>query len=162
MKLPVIHVLIASFALCATPACGWKPYGEVRVVRRTKVGGELAILGDREVAMQKANSTMATTCGGPDSYEIVEEGETVVGEESTSESSERREKDFFGPKRQKQQSTSTTQKTEWRVKYECKKDEPAPAEKEAPADEAAPADDGSGAVEGKTEGRRVHEVIIRF
>ncbi|WP_437289496.1 hypothetical protein [Sorangium sp. So ce406] len=160
MKFPAIHVLIASFALSATAGCGLKPYGDVRVVRRTKVGGELAILGDREVAMQKANTTMATTCGGPESFEIVEEGETVVGEESTSESSEQREKDFFGPKRRKQESTSTTQKTEWRVKYECKKDEPA-AEK-APADEAAPADDGSGAVEGKTEGRRVHEVIIRF
>lgn len=154
MKFPATHVLIASFALCTTAACTWKPYGDVRVVRRTKVGGELAILGDREVAMQKASSTMATTCGGPDSYEIVEEGETVVGEESVSESSERREKDFFGPKRRKQESTSSVQKTEWRVKYECKKEEPA-AEKEAPADDAAPE-------EGKAEGRRVHEVIIRF
>lgn len=156
MKFPAIHVLIASFALSATAGCILKPYGDVRVVRKTKVGGELAILGDREVAMQKASSTMATTCGGPDSFEIVEEGEVVVGEESVSESSERREKDFFGPKRKRQESTSTMQKTEWRVKYECKKDEPAAAEN------TAPADDASGAVEGKTEGRRVHELRIRF
>ncbi|WP_437487829.1 hypothetical protein WME75_07590 [Sorangium sp. So ce1014] len=161
MKLPAIHVLIASFALCSTAACSWKPYGDVRVVRRAKAGGELAILGDREVAMQKANSTMATTCGGPDRYEIVEEGETVVGEESVSESSERREKDFFGPKKRKQENTSTVQTTEWRVKYECKEGEPA-AEKAAPADDAAPSDDAPEASEGKTEGRRVHEVIIRF
>ncbi|WP_437769655.1 hypothetical protein WMF27_07210 [Sorangium sp. So ce281] len=152
MKFSAIHALIAACALCSTAACSWQPYGEVRVVRRTKVGGELAILGDREVAMQKASQTMATTCGGPESYEIVEEGETVVGEESVSESNERREKDFFGPKKRKQESTHTVQKTEWRVKYECKTDEPAPAAETSPAE----------ATEGKTEGRRVHEVIIRF
>lgn len=158
MKFPAIHALIAACALCSTAACSWQPYGEVRVVRRTKVGGELAILGDREVAMQKASQTMATTCGGPESYEIVEEGETVVGEDTVSESNERREKDFFGPKKRKQESTHTVQKTEWRVKYECKKDEPAAAAEGAPAGDAAPAEP----TEGKTEGRRVHEVIIRF
>lgn len=64
------------------------------------------------------------------------------------------------------QESCTPRRVRPRLQYERKKDEPAaekaPADDAAPADGAAPADDGSGAVEGKTEGRRIHEVIIRF
>ncbi|WP_437533977.1 hypothetical protein WME79_07800 [Sorangium sp. So ce726] len=138
MKSSAIHALFAACALCSTACLGqsaWEPYGEIRVVRRTQVGGELALLGDREVAMRQAGQTMAMTCGGPGRYQIIEEGETVIGEESVSELSERPEKDsygrekldffgpemrdFSGPETRRLERTHTTHKTEWRVRYEC-------------------------------------------
>jgi hypothetical protein len=49
----------------------------IRVVTATKTGGELALIGDREDAMEKARAEMAKTCGGATSYEIVEEAENA-------------------------------------------------------------------------------------
>jgi hypothetical protein len=95
----------------------------VRVVKLSKQGGELALLGDREEAMEKAQAEMAAKCGGQDKFDIVEQGEVVVGEvskSSTRSSSRRGKRKTRGFS---SSSTVTRDKTEWRVIFECVTDE---------------------------------------
>lgn len=63
----------------------------IRVVSAAKTGGEIALVGNREAAMQKARSEMDRACGGPTRYEIVDMSSVATGD-----------------------------KAEWRVKYSCK------------------------------------------
>ena len=86
---------------------GCAPVGNYRVVKVTKGAGELAFAGDKAVAREKANAYMTEQCAG--AYDIVEEGEAVIGENAHAD------RTFFGGV----QSTST-QKTEWRIKFACK------------------------------------------
>lgn len=96
----------------------------VRVVKETRAGGELALLGPRDGAMEKARQVMAGRCGGSDSYEIVEQGEVPVGEVSRSDNESttvdgRTRSGKNASKTRGSSTTETTQKTEWRVIYEC-------------------------------------------
>ncbi len=90
MKKPsaaVASLLVASLCACAS----------IRVVSATKQGGEIALLGSRESAMDKARDEMAHTCGGANAYEIVEEGEVGF-----------------------QADASNADPKEWHIHYECK------------------------------------------
>lgn len=152
----VTGVGIIASLLCAYIS-GCTPYAEVRLVKRTKAGGEYAVLGARDLAMQKAYSAMAQDCGGPQAYEVVEEGEAVVGQDAVSSGTKKKEKGVFGAFTSEETSTSSRNATEWRVKYQCKGAEPEPAEApaaDAPADEA-PAEGG------QPQGR-IREIRIRF
>jgi hypothetical protein len=128
----------------------------IRVVRASKSGGEIALIGDREQAKEKAIVEMERTCGGPQTYVLVEEYEAVVGEVSDSRGNAQAGRGIFGnPEVRTSEHTETTQKTEWRVKYECKgAAQPAPAGN-PPA--GAPPVTTSG-----TPSSQLHEVIVRF
>jgi len=91
--------------------------GAIRVVRRTKAGGEIALEGLPEKARVKANDYMSAQC--PSGFDILEEGEAVIGSESTASTTSGRS--LFGQPSLNSRS-STTDKTEWRIKYECKGD----------------------------------------
>lgn len=112
-------------------------HGNYRVVKTVPSAGEVALEGPQEEARQKAEGYMASRC--PSGYDIVEEGEAVVGQNSTSES-RRSTTALIIPTTRTE--TSTTDKREWRIKYQCKG---------APAAAAAPG------AQGKTE-----ELIVMF
>lgn len=103
--------LIASFfavSLMALNGCA-----AIRVVQRTPTGGVVALEGDQEKAHEKAAEYMASQC--PEGYQIVEEGEAVIGTQTTEQS--RRERVWGVPV--KETRSETTDKREWRVKYQC-------------------------------------------
>ena len=108
--------------------------------------GIVALLGDRDAAREKATGYMNEQC--PGGFDVVEEGEAVVGETSNSQS--QGTQTIFGPAVNTQ--TSTRQQTEWRIRYQCKGAAPAAA----PGPGGAPAPAASGA-QGK-----IHEIIIRY
>ncbi|HEU4406107.1 MAG TPA: hypothetical protein VFS43_12635 [Polyangiaceae bacterium] len=135
---------IAFFSLAAAGCSG------IRVVKRTPSGGELALVGAREGAQQKANEYMAGQC--PGGYDVLEEGEAVVGQETSTTS--RPTRGLFGD-RQVQSNSVSEDKREWRVKYQCKGAEPPAAPAAAPADPAAPALKTSRA-------GAVREVVVTF
>ncbi len=85
--------------------------GSIRVVKRTQDGGIVALAGSQSEARKKADEYMTGQCGG--GYEIVEEGEAVIGEVSSAESRPTR----YGTM---QTQGSSTQKTEWRLTFRCK------------------------------------------
>jgi hypothetical protein len=76
------------------------------------------IFGD---ARAKADDIMRSTCKGKP-WEIVEEGETVVGSTTTASTrTEKAHKGLFGKVPETEKTTSeTNDKTEWRLKYVCK------------------------------------------
>lgn len=51
--------------------------GSYSVVQKTQTGGEVALLGARDEAQEKANAYMELVC--PKGFTILEEGEAVVG-----------------------------------------------------------------------------------
>jgi len=125
--------------------------GNIRVVRAGKHGGEIALVGDRAKALELARNEMARTCGGPERYEVVEEGEAVVGTVSSQreESTTQRGQTFFGRPAVRTSTVGTTdthQKTEWRLHYECKA---------TPAPGAQPA-------ASSPQARSIHEVVVVF
>ena len=96
----------------------------VRVVRVTQDGGEIALLGSREGAMKKARQEMAMQCGGNDKYQIVEQGEVVVGEVTQSRTRARTRRGRRGTRGYASSRTVTRDRTEWRVIFECETEEP--------------------------------------
>ncbi len=109
MNIKLSLVGIAFFAFAAAGCAN------IRVVKKTQTGGEVALLGSREGAQEKANEYMARHC--PAGYDVLEEGEAVVGQNATTTT--RPTKGLFGGK-QLQSDSSTEDKREWRVKYQCK------------------------------------------
>lgn len=140
---------IASFFVLfvaggALAACG----PSIRVVKAAKTGGDIALVGDREGAMELAKAEMARTCGGADRYDILEEGEAVIGEVTNASA----HRGVFGGISGQSEST---QKTEWRVKYGCKgAAQPTPAGTGAPT--APPAASGG------TPSGQIHQFSVRF
>lgn len=115
----------------ALPACGELTL--TREVRRTPSEGEIALMDPRDTAHQQAERLMAARC--PKGYDIVEEGEAVVGQTTSADTT--KHKGFFGPTQ-----TTTAQsedRREWRVKYKCKTDGAATAKAAA-----------------------MHDVVVRF
>jgi hypothetical protein len=109
-------ILLTSFAVVA---CS----GTYRVVKKTQSGGEVALVGPQESAREKADEYMQSQC--PTGFDIVEEGEAVVGSTTTARTTDGG-KNLFG---QKTATTSaeSTDKREWRIKYQCKNTPPAEA-----------------------------------
>ena len=143
MNIKLGLVAIAFFSFASAGCAG------IRVVKRTPVGGELALVGAREEAQQKANEYMARQC--PGGYDVVEEGEAVVGQKTSTTASKTR--GLFGEKQMQSDSVSED-KREWRVKYQCKRDAP-----EAPA--AAPAAPAAAPLKtGRSDA--VREVVVTF
>jgi hypothetical protein len=127
----------------------------IRVVKASRSGGEIALLGNREDAMEKARMEMARTCGGPDQFDVVEEGEVVVGQVESTNSSAWGGRHYASG----HSTTETSNKTEWRVKYACK----GAAQPPPPAAPAAPPPGGDqGAPPPAPQGRIIHEVRVRF
>lgn len=140
----------------AIVALACAPQGGYRVVQKVpSQGGEVALTGyDQNMARQKANDYMKAECGG--GFDIVEEHEEVTGQTSqtSGDSNTRKEKDLFGKpvKHTSTDQTTTTQNTkEWRLKYKCKGDAPPSEKASTPADPAAP----------KTSSQ-IHELVVRF
>lgn len=104
---------LVGFALAAVGCV----HGNYRVVKTVPSAGEVALEGPQEEARQKAEGYMASRC--PSGYDILEEGEAVVGQNATSNT--RRGGPgliTLGPSSTTE--TSTTDKREWRIKYQCK------------------------------------------
>jgi hypothetical protein len=97
--------LLCSFLL----ACG-----SARLVHRTQTGGTIALQGDRNKAMENAHQMMQQHCQGP--YQIVEEGEVVVGTDT-----QHGEESYVAEDGTlvQQGGSSTRQAKEWRVTYTC-------------------------------------------
>jgi len=144
MKKLTLLVVLGGAALMMTGCSG------IRVVRASKAGGEIALIGDREAAMEKAREEMARVCGGPGNYEVVEEGEAVVGSVTDESGNATAGRGIFGnPTVRTNSHSETTQKTEWRVKYACKG--------ATPPNVGAPPTTTQGQPTGQ-----IHTVIVRF
>jgi len=142
------NVLVFAALGIALTACSG-----IRVVRASKAGGEIALIGDREGAMDKARDEMARVCGGPNAYEVVEEGEAVVGEVTDTRGSASQGTGVFGqPTTYGSAHSETTQKTEWRVKYACKGAQPPPSGNPPPANPPPTGQPVS----------QIHTLIVRF
>jgi hypothetical protein len=139
MHLSVRTVLGIAMSL-SLAACS---FGNYRVVKKVQNGGEVALEGMQEPAREKATAYMAEQC--PSGVEIVEEGEAVVGQNASSES--RPGTTLFGTKTTNT-STSTTDKREWRIKYQCKGSAPATEKASPPA--------------GTKPSGKIHEIVIYF
>lgn len=98
----------------------------IRVVRSSPEGGEIALLGMRDDAMETARQEMASNCGGPGRYRILEQGEVVVGQttqgQATADTDRSRRR--RGSRTVVTTSETTQDVTEWRVKYACVADQP--------------------------------------
>lgn len=112
-KLALLSLCSLAFS-CAT----------VRVVKsQPGKGGELAVKDGfiGEPASAIADRTMGTNCSR--GYIVTEEGEHVVGSTSRTSGSEDTKGSALSSKSNKTLSseTSTSDVTEWRIKYKCKK-----------------------------------------
>jgi len=98
--------------------------GSARVIQRNQSGGVIELNGDRGKAMEQAHQEMAAHCG-PNNYQIVQEGEEVVGTETVVR--EDTASDTRTSRRGRRSSTDTTtvatqstrDATAWRVHYQC-------------------------------------------
>lgn len=89
------------------------------VTMQPGAGGVVAISPqDSEKARAKADALMSRTCRGK-GHQVVEEGETVVGSKTKSESSSGPGSGFVS--RQTSGTSESRDLTEWRLKYVCKK-----------------------------------------
>lgn len=110
--LPFVGLMIAAVA---GTACS-----SIRVVQMGPAGGEIALFGDMEGAMEKAQKEMALTCGGPRRYQVVQQGEVVVGEVTTAQQKTRPVRGPFGSRgRVTSQRVVTQPVREWHVYYQC-------------------------------------------
>lgn len=89
-------------------------HGNYRVVKTVPSAGEVALEGPQQEARQKAEGYMANRC--PGGYDITEEGEAVIGQNSSSQT----RKGAFVVIPTTETNTTTTDKREWRIKYQCK------------------------------------------
>jgi len=64
-------VVLAALLACTT-------WSDVKVVSATQAGGEIALLGNRDEAWQKARVEMTQACGGLDRFEVVEEYDAAL------------------------------------------------------------------------------------
>ena len=66
----------AGLVLLALLAC--TTWSDVRVVSATPSGGELALVGNRDEAWQKARVEMTQACGGLDRFQVTEEYDAAL------------------------------------------------------------------------------------
>jgi len=112
-----LGLAIASFGVLS--ACG-----SARVLSRNQSGGVIELQGDRGKAMEQANQEMSAHCG-PNNYQIVQEGEEVVGqdtvvqEDTATDSRQSRSGRRSSTDSSTTQTSSTRNATAWRVHYQC-------------------------------------------
>lgn len=106
---------ISSFVSVSLLALSLVACSSARIVHDTRTGGTVALRGPNDGAHEKAEALMKRKC--PTGYSIVEQGEVPYGESSWSSSSydsgRRRGGSAFT-------QTSTTQKTEWQIVFQCR------------------------------------------
>lgn len=117
------RTLSASLLIVTLAACG-----SARLVRRDQAGGTYALEGNREKAMEAAQQEMARHCG-PAGYQIVSEGEVVIGQDTSygenTEYGENTQSNPSGTNSSTQGGSSTSggsstrNATEWQVVYQC-------------------------------------------
>jgi hypothetical protein len=71
--------------LLALLACG--SWSDVRVVQATNEGGEIALVGNRAEAWQKARVEMTQRCGGLDHFQVTEEYDAAIADGGAAASS---------------------------------------------------------------------------
>lgn len=150
-------ILVAAVATFAF-GCGF-----VREVKRTQTGGEIAIRGRTSGTEKEAADLMTARCNG--AYDILEEGEVVVGQQTVTNSQgqgtvvqhQNRNNHVTQVNTYSQGTSSTQNTTEWRIIYQCKSAAPAAAVP-APAEAAPGAPPPNQA---RPESRR-HELRIRL
>ncbi len=105
------------FLACLTVAAC---YPAPREVRRTAGGGEIAIHANVPDAREEANQIMVARC--PNGFDIVEEGEVVIGAVATGHESGTVTR--YGNGSMGRYSGSSYQtvedKREWRILYQCR------------------------------------------
>ena len=126
-------IAVICGALLFASACG-----QARIVRQTQAGGEIALEGDRQKAMEQAHSAMQAHCQGP--YTITEQGEVVIGTDTARADEAYVEEDGTVVS---EGGESTRQATEWRVKYVCGNSAP-PADAPGPDNPPPPPPPGDG------------------
>jgi hypothetical protein len=112
---------VVSFAAVG---CGGSTF---RVVEKTSGAGVVAIASAQDQAREQAETYMKSQC--PTGYDVQKEAEAVIGETTKG----KQQAGWLGSTNT---SSTTTQKTEWRIEYKCKDAggaAPAPAASGAPA-----------------------------
>ena len=119
--------------------------GSAKVIQRNQAGGVIELQGDRGKAMEQATQEMAAHCGGPGSWQVIQEGEEVIGQDTFTR--EDTAQDTKTSRRGRRQSTDTTttgqtstrNATAWRIHYQCGAPGPGPgAGGPPPADQGPP------------------------
>lgn len=104
LRLTCIASFFAVTALATLSGCSG-----IRVVQKTQTGGTVALQGSEGGAREKADEYMRGQC--PAGYEVVEEGEAVVGSITSAQTN----RTLIGPV-----TTARTSDTrEWRITYKC-------------------------------------------
>jgi hypothetical protein len=120
--LSLMRAIVIALALSS----GCNP-SYIREVRRTQTGGEIALTNSDSYslpfAQEQAKQAMTARC--PMGYDVLEEGEVVVGQQTSATTTEQKGGIFTGPS---QTTTATTaNRNEWHIKYQCKVAPAAPA-----------------------------------
>ncbi|WP_413587090.1 hypothetical protein [Bdellovibrio sp. HCB274] len=136
-KLFQISVLAVSVSLVGCVTMPYQPYAR-DVKKKGQSGGVVAMkLDHRDEDRAKAQSMMARTCQ-PYTVKVLEEGEVVVGQETTTKGNTSYNEgakgsqvgNLFGipvisgqkdPSQATETASSTTQIKEWQINYECEK-----------------------------------------
>jgi hypothetical protein len=94
--------------------------GTARLVQQTQYGGVIALQGDRNKAMEDAGRMMSQHCG-PNNYQIVQQGEEVIGTDTSYDERTDQASNRSGTRAASETSggQSTRNATEWRVHYQC-------------------------------------------
>lgn len=121
--------------------------GNARAILRDQQGGELALEGDREKAMEAAVASMNAHCGNL-GYTVTREGEVVTGQQTQQNTAQQGNTNYgrYGTYGSGSQSSTTTTSnvTEYHIWYVCGGTQGAPVVVEAQqvpvaGGEAAPA-----------------------
>lgn len=102
------HSMIVACALGLVALTGCSG---IRVVQRSQTGGVVALQGAESGAREKAGEYMSREC--PRGYEIVEEGEAVIGQTTHADT---RPGLLFGS----HTTARSEDRREWRITYHCK------------------------------------------
>jgi hypothetical protein len=127
--------ICSVISLLALAGCG--AGGTFRVVEKTSAGGVVALPSAQDMGRQQAEQYMKTQC--PGGYDVQKEAEAVIGSDTTQGT---QKAGFFSAPTA---TTTSVQKTEWRIEYKCKGGAP-----EAPADQNA------------KKSSQVHTLIVRY
>jgi hypothetical protein len=130
-----IFILTIAIAISACQTMPYQPYAR-DVKKKPGMNGIIALKPEhREEDRQKATTMMQSNCGA-NQVKVIEEGEVVIGQESTTNSntsknsgeSSQQVGSFFGlpvmsggkdPSESTSAKVSTTAVKEWQINYEC-------------------------------------------